>query len=245
MWWSAARRTQQWEGGEWSSELDMREHRLLAWGAAAACRLGQCIHALGMHHGKRERSGHGYGSSGRARRKKWRDQNDFGEICNLLAALRVDTPLLPWESLLELRSLRWLSGSCRNPRRRLGWWRSAPRVLSRRGANKFGPQLPHSGRAGRSHSVGKLCWTLTRLPVGECETNKRQLMGTNLCLKELSTDVFKTQLWKTGVNISSNKSYVEWQPRPTQLIKAQHWDTHVWKAINSFCSWLNSEDWGF
>lgn len=68
----------------------MGEPRLLAWGAAASCRLGQCIHALGMLKGKRERrEGCGYGSSGRARRKKWQDQNSFGEICDHHSGLTV------------------------------------------------------------------------------------------------------------------------------------------------------------
>lgn len=122
-----------------------------------------------------------------------------------------------------LPGVRRLSGSCSNPRR--SWFCA---YQPGRGADKFGPELPCPGwGGGRSRCVRKLCWTLVMLPMSECETNKRQLKETNYYLKEFSTDAFKTQLWKTGFNIYSNKTCVEWQPSPTQLIKEVRWDTHV------------------
>lgn len=95
----------------------------------------------------------------------------------------------------------------------------------RTGAERPEPELPAVLREAGKRK--KPWYTLMRLPLSECKVNKRQLLETNHYIKVLSADVLKTQLWKMGFNIYSNKTCVKWQPSLTQLIKAGCSDIHV------------------
>jgi len=179
-----------------------RENPLPARDAAAACVLGQCTHASVTHRQKRERStGHDYGPSGKVRRKKWlcKTTTDLQKLASSQAHPELTLRYHHEKHCGRLLGTKRLLGSCSNPRRNSAFCRSAPGVLPWRGVNKSGQEFPHPGQGGeRSGRVRKLCWTLMRLPMSKCETNKRQLMETNCYLKEFSTDVFKTVM-KDGI----------------------------------------------